>query len=437
MRSLIRDHVHAARALARRPGFTAVALFTLALGIGANTAVFSVVNGIVLNRLPYREPERLVALGNYFISNAELLYLQENMRSFGQVAAYSPGWEMPLTSGGEPERVTAARVSTNFLGMLGVAPGRGRDFAAEEAAPGRGDVALMDFTLWQTRFGGDPAIVGQAVMLDGTPTTVVGILPRDFRFYSETPAHFLLPIAIDPASRFHRGQNALAFARLAPGATLSGAAAELRTHVPSIRDALGFAADYGRDLTVLSLHDYLVGPVRTMLFVVLGAVGFIVLIAAANVGNLLLVRTAERRREIAVRVALGASRWRVIRGLMAESVLLALGGSVAGLGLALGGVAMLRRLLPADTPRLAEVAVDGRVLLLCVAVGALTGLVGVLPALVATREDPHEALRSGRGSDPAGRRGRRLRGAFVAVEIALALVLVVGAGLMLRTLGRL
>jgi predicted permease len=296
---------------------------------------------------------------------------------------------------------------------------------------------LLEFSFWQSRFGSDPTIVGQSVTLDGSPYTVIGILPRGFHFYTRTPARFLLPTTIDPSSRFHRGQNALAFARLASSATRAGALAELRSHVPLMRDAFGFSADYGRDLDAISLHDYLVGPVRRMLFVVPGAVGFIVLIAAANVGNLLLVRTSERRREIAVRVALGASRWRVIRGLTAESVLLALGGCAAGLALAVAGVAALRRLLPADTPRLAEVAVDGRVALLCALVGAVTGLVGLLPALVATREDPQQALRSGRGSDPAGRRGQRLRGAFVATEIALALVLVVGAGLMLRTLQRL
>lgn len=437
MRSLIRDLAFAGRTLARRPAFTAVAVLTLALGIGANTAVFSVVNGIVLNRLPYREPDRLVAFGDYFISNAELLYLQENLRSFEHVASYSPGWDMALTSGGEPTRITAARVSANFLDMLGISLAHGRDFAADESEPGRGSVALIDFALWQGRFGADPAIVGRSVTIDGAPHTVVGVLPRGFHFYSGTPAHFLLPITIDPSSRFHRGQNALAFARLAPGATLGGALAEVRAHVPAIREAFDFAADYGRALTVLSLHDYLVGPVRAMLFVVLGAVGFIVLIAAANVGNLLLVRAAERRREIAVRLALGASRWRVIRGLTAESVLLAIGGVATGLVLATGGVAVLRRLLPADTPRLAEIAVDGRVLLLCALVGAMTGLIGALPALVATREDPQDALRSGRGSDAAGRSGQRWRGAFVATEIALALVLVIGAGLMLRTLGRL
>jgi putative ABC transport system permease protein len=437
MPSLIRDLTLAARSLMRRPAFTLVALFTLALGIGANTAVFSVVNGIVLDPLPYREPERLVAFGNYFISNAELLYLQQNMRQLDRVASYSPGWGMALTSGGEPAQITTAKVSPNFLGMLGTLPVHGRDFAPDESSPGRGNVALLDFGFWQSRFGGDRNIVGQTVTLDGQPFSVIGVLPRGFHFYTGTPAQFLVPITIDPSSRFHRGQNALAFGRLAPGASRAGALAELRTHVPLMRDEFGFAADYGRDLGMVDLHDFLVGPVRRMLFVVLGAVGFIVLIAAANVGNLLLVRASERRREIAVRVALGASRWRVIRGMTAESVLLALGGSVAGLGLAMAGVAALKRLLPADTPRLAEVTVDGPVLALCAAVGAVIGLVGLLPAVVATRGDPQLALRTGRGSDPAGRRGQRLRGAFVATEIALALVLVVGAGLMLKTLRRL
>ena len=427
----------AARSLSRRPGFTFVALVTLALGIGANTAVFSVVNGIVLKPLPYREPERLVAFGNYFISNAELLYLQENARSFEHVASYSPGWGMALTSGGEPTQVTAAKVSTNFLGMLGVSPTRGRDFSADESAPGKDRVALLNHAYWQSRFASDPAVVGQTVTLDGNPYTVVGILPRGFNFYTQTPAHFLVPLAIDPSSRFHRGQNALAFGLLKRSSTITGAQAELQSHIPRMRDAFAFAADYGRDLQLRSLQDFLVGPVRRMLLVFLGAAGFIVLIAAANVGSLLLVRTSERRREIAVRVALGAGRWRVVRGLTAESVVLTLGGVALGFALALAGVAVLRNLLPADTPRLAELAVDGQALLLCSIVGALTGVIGLVPALSITRDDPQQALRGGRGSDPAGRRGQRMRGMFVATEVALALMLVVGAGLMLRTLQRL
>ena len=427
----------AARSLSRRPGFTLVALITLALGIGANTAVFSVVNGIVLKPLPYREPDRLVAFGNYFISNAELLYLQENAHSFERVASYSPGWGMALTSGGEPTQVTAAKVSTNFLAMLGVSPMRGRDFAGEESVPGKDQVALINHAYWQSRFGGDPSVVGSSVSLDGNPYTVVGIVPPGFHFYTRTPAHFLLPLAIDPTSRFHRGQNALAFGLLKRSSTIAGAQAELRSHIPRIRDEFSFAADYGRDLELRSLQDFLVGPVRRMLLVFLGAAGFIVLIAAANVGNLLLVRTSERRREIAVRVALGANRWRVVRGLTAESVVLTLGGVALGFALALAGVAVLKNLLPADTPRLAELAVDGRALLLCSIVGILTGLIGLFPALSITRDDPHQVLRAGRGSDPAGRRGQRMRGMFVAAEVALALMLVVGAGLMLRTLQRL
>ena len=437
MPSFARDLVLAARSLARRPAFSIVALVTLALGIGANTAVFSVVNSVVLNPLPYRNPERVVALSDFFISNAELLYMQENLRQLDDVASYSPGWGMALTSGGEPAQITSAKVSTNFLTMLGVAPLRGRDFTSDESQPGRSSVALVDYAIWQSRFAGDPNLIGQSITLDGAPFTVVGILPRGFHFYTHTPAHFLVPLPIDPTSRFHRGQNALAFGRLAANATPASANAELRTHVPLMREAFAFAADYGRDMQLIPLHDYLVGPVRRMLFVILGAVGFIVLIAAANVGNLLLIRTSERRREIALRVALGASRWRVVRGLTAESLLLALGGCVAGLALALAGVGILRGILPSDIPRLADIAIDGRVLALCAAVGLLTGLIGMLPAIAATREDPQHALRSGRGSDPAGRRGQKLRGAFVATEVALALVLVVGAALMLRSLQRL
>jgi predicted permease len=436
--SLARDVRIAARALLRRPGFTAIALLTLALGIGANTAVFSVVNGILISRLPYREPERLVTFGNTFISNAELLYLQEHGKSFAGVAAYSPGWGMALSSGGEPVALSAAKVSVNFLPMLGVSPALGRAFADDESAPGKDHVALLDYVLWQGRFGGDRSVLGRAIDLDGQPYTVVGVLPRGFSFYSAgSQANLLLPITLDAGAWYHRGQTALGIARLSPGATPASALAELKSHVPAMQQAFDYKPGYGSGFDVVPLRDFLVGPVRTMLLVLLGAVGFIVLIAAANVGNLLQVRTSERRREIAVRVALGASRLRVARALALESVLLSSGGSAAGLVLAIATVGLLRGLLPPSTPRLGEIAIDGTVLAVCIAVGLAAGLLGVLPALATVRTDPQVALGSTRGGDAIGRGGVRLRGTLVAIEVALALVLVIGAGLMLRTLTRL
>ena len=433
---MFRDLRLAIRGLSRRPAFTAVALGTLALGIGANTAVFSVVNAVLIKRLPYREPERLVTFGGAFISNAELLYLREHIRGFSGVAAYSPGWGMALTSEGEPAQLTAAKVSTNFLGTIGLAPLLGRDFVDGESVPGKDAVALLNYEFWQERFGGDRAVVGRSINVDGRPHTVVGVLPRGFHFYTNTPAHLLVPIAIDPGAWYHRGQVSLAVARLAPTATATGAEAEIRSHLPAIREAFDYRPDYGQNLRIMSLTDFIVGSIRTILVVIFVAVGFVVLIAAANVGNLLLVRASERRREAAVRAALGANRWQIVRGMAAESVVLALGGSLTGLALAVAGVAILRGLLPADTPRLAEVAIDGRVLITCVVVAAVAAFLGVLPAIAATRVDPQGALGSVRGSVGA-RGGSRVRGALVSVEVALALVLVTGAALMVKTLWRL
>jgi putative ABC transport system permease protein len=436
LHSLLRDLRLAVRALGRRPAFSAIALGTLALGIGANTAVFSVVNSVLIERLPYREPERLVTFGGTFISNAELLYLQERIEGFSRVASYSPGWGMALTSAGEPTQLTAAKVSANFLRTIGVVPMIGRDFSDDEAVPGKDAVALLDYRFWQERFGADVSILGKAITVEGRPHTVVGVLPRGFHFYSQTPAHLIVPIAMDPAAWYHRGQVALAVARLAPGVTASGVEAEVRSHLPAIRAAFSYGPDHGQNLRVMSLTDFVVGPVRTILLLLLGAVGFIVMIAAANVGNLLLVRASERRREAAVRAALGAGRWQIVRGMAAESTVLALGGSAIGLALAFTGVAVLRAILPADTPRLAEVAINGRVLGACLLVAVAAALLGALPAVAATRADPQGALGSVRAS--AGTRGSgRLRGALVSVEVALALVLVTGAALMVTTLWRL
>jgi predicted permease len=436
MRSIAQDVHFAIRALLKRPAFTIIALFTLALGIGANTAVFSVVNAIVLNRLPFRDADRLVTLGGNFISTAEQLYMQEHMRQFADVASYSPGWGMALTSDGEPTQLTAARASVNLLPLLGVSPILGRSFSAEESTPGRDRVVLLSHALWQERFGADVQIVGRSLTLDGSPYTVVGVLPADFEISSGSVAHFVVPAVVDPAAWFHKGQNALGIARLAPGATAASALTELRGHLPAIRAAFSYVADYGQNFNIIGLHEFFVGPVRTMLLVILGAVGFIVLIASANVGNLLLVRATERHRDVAVRVALGASRSRIVRSVAVESLLLALGGMLLGLLLALSGVGVLRGILPADMPRVSTIGIDARVLAVCAAVGAIVGLVALIPALTSTRTSPSDALRATRG-DTAGRLGLRWRGALVSAEIALALVLVVGAGLMVKTLWRL
>jgi predicted permease len=431
---MLSDLRYALRGLRRRPGFTAVAVLTLALGIGANAAIFSAVRGILLRPLPFLAPDRLVAFNaEQFIANAELLHLREHARTLDGVAAISPGWGMALTGTGEATQLTTARVSTNLLDVLGVRPAIGRSFQAEESTPGRETVAMLGHALWAERFGSDPAVVGRRIVLDGAPYSVIGVLPRDFELLGR-PADLWTPLIIDPTAWFHRGATAWMVARLRDGTTLDQARAELTALMPQMRAAFEFAPDYYRNATLLPLHERTVGGVRTALVVLLAAVGFIVLIAGANVGNLLLMRAAGRRREIAVRTALGATRARVVRQMLVESIALALAGAAAGATLGALGVRALRSALPADTPRLSAIALDGPVLAACAALAILVGVVfGLAPAFLASGGAVQDSLRGARGV--AGRAGgERARGALVVAEVALTLVLVIGAGLMMRTL---
>ena len=434
LRSVVHDARIAVRGLRKRPAFAATALLTLALGIGANTAVFSVVHGIVLEPLPYAAPDRLVGLWpGHFFSNAEMLFLRDRSRTLAQVELFSPGWSLALTGDGEPAQLTGARTSAGFFDALGVRPLIGRSFTADDSRPGAPGVAVISHDLWRTRFGSDPAITSRRVIIEGAPVAIIGVMPPAFRFHSND-VQLWTPLAIDPAAWFHRGGTSIGIGRLAAGATPLMVLAEMRSFVIPIREALQYPADYGEGLDVVPLREMLVGDVRGTLLLLLGAVGFIVLIAAANVGNLLLVRATERRREVAVRVAIGASRGRIVRQFLVESVTLALMGGALGLALGWLGVGVLRRFLPADTPRLADVEVDVTVLAVCAAIAALTGILfGVGPAWLAARTDPQGAMRARTGSG-ARRTGERIRGAMVAAEVALAFVLVIGAGLMLRTL---
>src|SRR5689334_5727382 len=286
--ALRQDVIFAARQGRRQPLFTAIALMTFALGIGANTAIYSVVRGVLLRPLPYPQSSRLAAIWpDRAISNAELLYMQQRAKSFASVAAFSPGWGIAMTGAGEPRQLHAARVSVNFLSTLGVGPALGRGFAPNESERGSWDVAILSHELWVDQFAADPAAVGRVVDMDGRPTRIIGVMAAGFEAF-QAGVDAWLPLQIDPSSPFHTGALSAAFGRLAPRATFASATAELTSLAPQMRVAFNFADDYARGARVVSLHERFVRDVRRSLLVLLGAVGLLVLIAVANVGNLML-----------------------------------------------------------------------------------------------------------------------------------------------------
>ena len=444
MDTALQDLRYAARTLARTPGFTAVAIATLALGIGATTAIWSVVDAVLLRPLPFPAPERLAAVWmsggsggeRYPMSEADLRDWRARNRAFAQVSAYVET-RLALTGEGEPELLSSAYVTSNFFATLGVRPFLGRGPLPEDDRPAAAAAVVLSHGLWQRRFGADPRVVGRTIALDGRQRTVLGVMPAGLAFPpgGDGPVELWTVLKDEPPRR--RGPYFLnGVARLAPGVTLDQAQAELAVVGRAIeRD--NPLSNAGATFLAAPLAADLVGNVRPALLVLLGAVGFVLLIAAANVANLLLVRAAGREREMAVRAALGAGRRRIARQLLTESVLLAAAGAGAGLLLAWWGVELLPRLAPAALPRLDGVALDGRVLAFTALLTLATGLLfGLAPALQGSRRDLHAGLKEGsRGSESHGR--RRLRRLVVAGEVAAALVLLVGAGLLLASYWRL
>jgi putative ABC transport system permease protein len=430
---LARDVRQGWRSLRRNPGFTAAAVLALALGIGATSAIMSVVNSVLLRPLPYADPSRLVVLsqaGGGPVAPANFHDWRVQSRAFSQVAA-AEYWSPALSGSDIPESITALRLTAEMLPMLGVKPLLGRVFTSDEDRPGRNSVAVLGYGLWQRRFSGDPGVIGRQIALDGVEYTIVGVMPRDFQFapFWTTHAELWAPLALGPRLSDRNGSSLRIFARLRPEVSFSQARADLRAVAARLEQEFPGS---NRTVAVTPLMDLVVGDVRTPLVMLLVAVGLVLLISCANVAHMLLARGATRYREVAVRCALGAPRGRLIRQLLVESLILSAIGGTAGVLLAFWGVHALVAASPEFLPRASSVSLDGRVLL---ATAVLTGLTaigfGLLPALRASAIDLAQAFKQGeRGS--AGARGR-LRSILVGSEVTLALVLLVGAGLLARS----
>ncbi|HUG39332.1 MAG TPA: ABC transporter permease [Longimicrobiales bacterium] len=449
LEDLVRDATQGVRSLRRSPGFAAVAVLTLGLGIGGTAAIFSVVRGVLLRPLQYPEAGALVTVWSRFlpesgfdfpqfwISPPEYWDYREQNRSLAELAALADVG-VTLTDGdAEPQRVEGAKVTGEFFRTLGVDAALGRVLGTEDDAPGGSNRVVLGDGLWRTRYGRDPDILGRTVIVDGVGHEVVGVMPPGFAFPSRETVLWG-PMGLDPANRANRGAHSLQLVgRLAPGVSLAEARAEMRT-LMAVWEAEYPEIHTGHFLIVNSLMDDVVGSVRGTLWLLLGAVAFVLLIACANVASLMLGRNEARRRELAVRVALGAGRRRMIQQLLTDSLVLALAGGVLGVGLAWTGMRAILRLGAGSIPRADAVALDGGVLLFALGITLLTALLfGLAPAIRGGRQSPGAAMREGGRGGAGGRRASRLRAGLIVAEVALAVVLVAGAGLMIRSFERL
>jgi putative ABC transport system permease protein len=438
MQSLWLEVRQGLRSLARSPGFTVLAVLALALGIGANTAIFSVVNGVVIRPLDYGDPDRLVTIlhgGNSPVSPADYVDWRKQQQSFEDIGA-AQLWGATLTGRERAERLVGMQVTANLFSVMGVPAMIGRTFVAGEDRPGNEHVAVLSYQLWQRSLGADPTIAGKKITLNGESYLVAGVMPASFRFapFWATNAEIWVPVVLDKRLNDRGGRSLRVFARLKNSVTLAQAQADIDVICRRLEE-LYPTTNAHMTAQVLLLQEKVVANIRPTLLVLLGTVGFVLLIACSNVANLMLVRASGRRRETAVRLALGASRWRLIRQLVVEGLLVSGAGGLAAVLIAKWGMGALIRSLPSGSlPRLEEVQVDPMVLAFTAGLALITGLVcGLAPALRASRTDLLESLKSGGRGSTSGRADSRTRALLVIAEVALSLVLLVGAGLMLRT----
>jgi putative ABC transport system permease protein len=444
METLIHDIRYAMRVLLKSPGFTAVALLTLTLGIGANSAIFSVVNAVLLRPLPYEESERLVfiterspVLEGMSVAYPNYLDWREQNGVFDNIGVYRRV-SFNLTGNGKPERLLGGEVSAELFNALKTKPALGRTFLAEEDVAGANPVVVLSYGLWQRRFGKDTDVISQTITLNARPHTIIAVMPPDFRFPSGVDLWVPVGLNADNPS-WNRGNHPglYAIARLKPGVTASQAHAEMDTIAARLEQQYP-ASNTGNRVTVTPLFNRIVGDIRPALLVLLAAVGFVLLIACANVANLLLARAAARQKEIAVRMALGASRGRLIRQLLTESMILSVTGGALGLLLAVWGTDLLVAISPDNIPRFAEIKLDNRVLGFTAGIALVTGILfGLAPALHASKLNLNEILKEGGRSATAGLRRQRVRSLLVISEVAIALVLLIGAGLLIKSFLRL
>jgi predicted permease len=453
MANLLNDLRYGARMLLKHPGVTAIAVITLALGIGANTAIFSVVNGVMLRSLPYKNPDRLVSLwarvpehGRWRATPANFLDWKKQNTSFEDMAAFGSS-TLTLTGDGEPEQLLGTRVGAGYFPVVGIEPTLGRSFLPEEYEPGKGQVVILGHAFWQHHFGADPRVVNKAITLDGVKFTVVGVMPSGVYpawpttsgriSFDQSQAQFWMPMAFSPEVASRRSSHVLGVVgRLKPGVTVEQAQAEMNTI--GARLEREYPINKGEGVIVSPFMNELVGNVRPALFTLLGAVGLVLLIACANIAGLLLAQHAARSKEIAIRAALGAGRSRLVRQFFLEGVLLSLLGTTAGIALARFGVDAMVKLIPRDIPRLDQVHLDWRVLGFTLLVSIVTCLMfGLVPAWHAAKPDLQVTLEQGRRVSGLSPGRQRLRQLLVVFQVGMAVMLVIGAGLLIKSFWRL